>query len=66
MDPLHNAIAENLKRLRKERKLSLDRVAEMTEVSKSMLSQIRAGRIQPHPFPLCGRSPPDCTSPLPR
>ena len=47
MDPLHNAIAENLKRLRKERKLSLDRVAEMTEVSKSMLSQIERGESSP-------------------
>ncbi len=47
MDQLHSIIAENLKRLRKERKLSLDKVAEMTEVSKSMLSQIERGESSP-------------------
>ena len=43
--PLENIghiVAENLKRLREERKLSLDAVAKCSGVSKSMLGQIAA------------------------
>lgn len=44
---LNGIIAENLKQLRKERKLSLDKVAELTGVSKSMLGQIERGETNP-------------------
>lgn len=40
-------IANNLKRIREERKLSLDKVAEITGVSKSMLGQIERGVSNP-------------------
>ncbi len=38
--PIIDIIAENLKNLRQEKKLSLDNVSELTGVSKSMLGQI--------------------------
>jgi transcriptional regulator with XRE-family HTH domain len=41
------AIAENLKGIREKRGLSLDRLAELTGVSKSMLRQIETGRSSP-------------------
>lgn len=44
---LHEVIAVNLKRLRKERNLSLDKVSELTGVSKSMLGQIERGESSP-------------------
>lgn len=47
MDKLHIAIAENLKKLRKDRKLSLDKISTLTGVSKSMLSQIERGESSP-------------------
>lgn len=47
MDKLNSVIAENLKRLREERKLSLDNVAKLTSVSKSMLGQIERGEVNP-------------------
>ncbi len=40
-------LAENLKTLRANRKLSLDKVAELTGVSKTMLSQIERGESNP-------------------
>jgi transcriptional regulator with XRE-family HTH domain len=40
-------VAQNLKRIREEKKLSLDRLAEMTGVSKSMLGQIERGDSSP-------------------
>ena len=43
MDAMSSMIAANLKRIRKEKKLSLDNAAEMTGVSKSMLGQIERG-----------------------
>lgn len=47
MDKLNSIIAENLKRLREERKLSLDNVANLSGVSKSMLGQIERGEVNP-------------------
>jgi transcriptional regulator with XRE-family HTH domain len=47
MDDLNQLIAQNLKRIREERKISLDRVAELTGVSKSMLGQIERGDSSP-------------------
>jgi len=40
-------IAQNLRRLREAKKLSLDQVAEATGVSKSMLGQIERGESNP-------------------
>ncbi|PRR79888.1 hypothetical protein CLLI_06210 [Clostridium liquoris] len=40
-------IAENLKRLRLERNLSLGQLAELFDVSKVMISQIKKGDINP-------------------
>ena len=42
-----DAIAENLKSQRERRGLSLDQLAELTGVSKSMLRQIETGRSSP-------------------
>lgn len=47
MDKLNLIFAENLKRLREERKLSLDNVAKLSGVSKSMLGQIERGEVNP-------------------
>lgn len=47
MDAMSSMIAANLKRIRKEKKLSLDAAAEMTGVSKSMLGQIERGESSP-------------------
>jgi XRE family transcriptional regulator, regulator of sulfur utilization len=47
LDKLNLVIAENLKRLREERKLSLDNVAKLSGVSKSMLGQIERGEVNP-------------------
>lgn len=47
MDNYINTIASNLKRIRSERDLSLDKVALLTGVSKSMLSQIEKGKANP-------------------
>jgi transcriptional regulator with XRE-family HTH domain len=47
LDELNLIIANNLKRIREERKLSLDKVANFTGVSKSMLGQIERGESNP-------------------
>lgn len=47
MDKMSSLISKNLKRVRKDKKLSLDAVAEMTGVSKSMLGQIERGESSP-------------------
>lgn len=47
MDKLNFIIAENLKRLREEKKLSLDSVSKLTGVSKSMLGQIERCDVNP-------------------
>lgn len=47
MSQLDKNIAENLKRLRKSRNMSLDMLAEKTGVSKSMLGQIERGESNP-------------------
>ena len=47
MDAMSSTISVNLKRIRKEKKLSLDAVSEMTSVSKSMLGQIERGESSP-------------------
>lgn len=47
MENLNKIISSNLKRIREEKKLSLDRVAKITGVSKSMLGQIERGESNP-------------------
>lgn len=47
MDNLNFVIAENLKKLRVKRKLSLENVAKITGVSKSMIGQIERGEVNP-------------------
>ncbi len=41
------AVAKNLKKIRSQRRLSLDQLAELTDVSKSMLRQIETGKSSP-------------------
>lgn len=43
MDPMNMIVAKNIKRLREENKLSLDELAKLSGVSKSMLAQIERG-----------------------
>lgn len=47
MNQLDKNIAENLKRIRKSKNMSLDMLAEKTGVSKSMLGQIERGESNP-------------------
>lgn len=47
MENLNTSIARNLKRIRDDKKLSLEKVAEMTGVSKTMLGQIERGESSP-------------------
>lgn len=47
MDNISLIVAANLKRLREERKLSLDSVARASGVSKSMLGQMERGEVNP-------------------
>ncbi|BFH63697.1 MULTISPECIES: helix-turn-helix domain-containing protein [Paenibacillus] len=47
MDSIHIRIGNNLGRIRKQRNLSLDKMAELTGVSKGMLHQIERGNTQP-------------------
>lgn len=47
LKPINLILANNLKMLREQRKLSLDKVAEMTGISKTMLGQIERGESSP-------------------
>jgi transcriptional regulator with XRE-family HTH domain len=47
MEQPTDAIAENLRKVRETRGLSLDQLAELTGVSKSMLRQIETGKSSP-------------------
>lgn len=47
MNDLNMIIAANLRQCRDDKRLSLDRVAELTGVSKSMLGQIERGESNP-------------------
>ena len=47
MEQSIDAVSKNLKTLRKDRKLSLDKLSELTGVSKSMLRQIEMGKSSP-------------------
>lgn len=47
LDTINSVVADNLKRLREQRKMSLDAVAKVSGVSKSMLGQIERGDVNP-------------------
>lgn len=47
MENLTRRIAENLKEIRKKRGLSLEQVSSLTSISKSMLSQLERGEVNP-------------------
>lgn len=47
MENLNENISQNLKKIRQEKKLSLDKLAEITNISKSMLGQIERGETNP-------------------
>ena len=47
MDSINLVIAQNIKRIREERKLSLDALSKLSCVSKSMLGQIERGSVNP-------------------
>ncbi|WP_342512003.1 XRE family transcriptional regulator [Sporosarcina sp. FSL K6-1522] len=47
MKEIHLIIAENLKTLRESKKLSLEKVSELTGVSKTMIGQIERGESAP-------------------
>ncbi len=47
MEKITLLVAQNLKRIREEKKLSLDKLADLTGVSKSMLGQIERGESNP-------------------
>lgn len=47
MDNINLVVAERLKEIREQRKLSLDALAAMTGVSKSMLGRIERGEVSP-------------------
>lgn len=47
LENINSVVAENLKRIREERRLSLDAAAKLTGVSKSMLGQIERGEANP-------------------
>ncbi len=44
---MHESIAFNLRKIREERNLSLDKLSDLTGVSKSMLRQIETGQSNP-------------------
>ena len=44
---IHQAVGQNIQRIRKTQKLSIDRAAELSGVSKSMLGQIERGVVNP-------------------
>jgi XRE family transcriptional regulator, regulator of sulfur utilization len=47
MEPIHVKLGKNLKSIRNSRGLSLDKVADLTGVSKAMLAQIERGESNP-------------------
>ncbi|OPJ59398.1 helix-turn-helix domain-containing protein [Clostridium oryzae] len=47
MEDLNLLISANIKKIREEKKLSLDKLSELTGISKSMLGQIESGKSSP-------------------
>jgi len=44
---IYQAVGQNIQRIRKAQKLSIDRAAELAGISKSMLGQIERGSVNP-------------------
>lgn len=53
MDNLNYIVGKNLKKIREKRKLSLEKVSELTGISKSMLGQIERGESNPSITTVC-------------
>lgn len=47
MEDINKVVANNLKSIREKKKLSLDKLSELTDVSKSMIGQIERGESNP-------------------
>ena len=47
MENLNHIIAGNLRDIRKRKELSLEQVSSLTSISKSMLSQLERGEVNP-------------------
>ena len=47
MDAIHGVVADNIKRLREARRLSMEELSRLSGVSKSMLAQIERGEGNP-------------------
>ena len=47
MEEIHHILAKNLKGIRERKKLSLEKVSELTGVSKTMIGQIERGESSP-------------------
>ena len=47
LDDLNKLIADNLKEIRKSKALSLEQASSLTSISKSMLSQLERGEVNP-------------------
>lgn len=47
MDAIHVRVGRNLQRIRQQRRISLEKTADLTGVSKGMLHQIERGETQP-------------------
>ena len=47
MNSMNLIVARNIKRLREEKKLSMDELAKLSGVSKSMLAQVERGEGNP-------------------
>ena len=47
MEHLNQIIAGNLKEIRKRKELSLEQASALTSISKSMLSQLERGEVNP-------------------
>ena len=50
MEEINLIIAKNLKAFRESKKLSLEKVAELTGVSKTMIGQIERGESSPNHY----------------
>ena len=56
LDQMNVIVAKNIKRLREENKLSMDELAKLSGVSKSMLAQIeQGGDGNPRLYQRCGK-----------
>ena len=50
MDTIHFIVSQNIRKIRSEKNISLEELAKISGVSKSMLAQIEKGKGNPSPF----------------